>query len=98
MRSELCEFARRAAHRKGKTVARLTTKARKRLKKSDFAIPSKAPGPGSYPIEDRAHAARAKGRVTQYGSPSEKKQVRRAVAKKYPSLGKKRTPRKRKKK
>jgi hypothetical protein len=28
---------------------------RRALPKSDFAVPSKAPGPGSYPIEDSGH-------------------------------------------
>lgn len=41
-------------------MAKLTTKARKVLPKSDFA------GPGrSYPVNDRAHAANAKARATQ---------------------------------
>lgn len=42
--------------------AELTTGARKALDKSQFAIPEKAPGPGSYPIQDRAHAANALAR------------------------------------
>jgi len=41
-------------------MAKLTTKARKALPKSDFA------GPGrSYPIPDKSHAANAKARATQ---------------------------------
>lgn len=41
-------------------MAKLTTKARKKLPKADFA------GPGrSYPVNDRAHAANAKARATQ---------------------------------
>ncbi len=41
-------------------MAKLTTKARKALPKSDFA------GPGrSYPVQDRAHAANAKARASQ---------------------------------
>ena len=28
---------------------------RRALSKEDFAIPEKAPGPGSYPINDQAH-------------------------------------------
>lgn len=71
-------------------MARLTTRARKSLPKSDFAVPSKAPGPGSYPIENRAHAADAKARAS--GKPVEAK-VDSAVERKYPSMGKATVPR-----
>lgn len=67
-------------------MARLTTRARKALPKKDFAVPSKAPGPGSYPIENRAHAADAKARAS--GKPVAA-EVDRAVARKYPGMGKK---------
>lgn len=41
-------------------MAKLTTKARKTLPKSDFA------GPGrSYPVQDRSHASNAKARTSQ---------------------------------
>ncbi len=66
-------------------MAKLSRKKRKRLKKSQFAIPSKR----KYPINDKAHARNALSRVSQHGSPSEKKQVRAAVRRKYPSIGKK---------
>lgn len=69
-------------------MAKLTTKKRKRLKKSSFAIPSKSPGSGSYPIPDISHARNALARVAQHGTPSEKKRVRAKVHKKYPSLKK----------
>lgn len=36
-------------------MAKLTMAERRALPKSDFAVPSKAPGPGSYPIEDEGH-------------------------------------------
>jgi len=42
------------------SMAKLTSKARKKIPDKDFA------GPGrSYPIEDKAHAADAKGRAKQ---------------------------------
>lgn len=41
-------------------MAKLTTKARKALKKSDFAGPN-----DSYPVENRTHAANAKARASQ---------------------------------
>lgn len=63
-------------------MAKLTTRKRKRLKKSSFAIPSKR----AYPIMDRAHAISALSRVAQHGTPTEKAQVRRAVHRKYPGM------------
>ena len=46
-------------------MARLTTKQRKALPASDFAGPNR-----SYPMENKAHAANAKSRVAQFGSPA----------------------------
>ena len=54
---------------------KLTMAERKALPKSDFAVPSKAPGPGSYPMPDKAHAQNAKARASQFGIPSTKKTV-----------------------
>jgi hypothetical protein len=73
-------------------MAELTTAARKKLPKSDFARPGKGEGPhgkgaGSYPIPDRAHAQNALARVSQHGSPTEKAQVRAKVKAKYPDMG-----------
>lgn len=66
-------------------MAKLTAKKRKALPKSSFAIPGKR----AYPIEDESHARNALSRVSQFGTPSEKAQVRAKVAKKYPKMGKK---------
>lgn len=63
-------------------MAKLTTRKRNRLKSTSFAIPSKR----KYPINDRTHARNALARVAQYGTASEKTQVRRAVKRKYPSI------------
>ena len=41
-------------------MARLTTKGRKRMRSSSFALPGKR-----YPVHDRKHAANAKARATQ---------------------------------
>jgi hypothetical protein len=68
-------------------MAELNAAKRKKLKRSDFAIPEKAPGPGSYPIHDEAHARNALARVAQHGTPEERARVRRAVAKRHPNLG-----------
>lgn len=63
-------------------MAELTSKRRGQLKDSSFAIPSER----KYPIHDKSHAQNALARVAQHGSPQEKRQVRRAVYNKYPSL------------
>lgn len=65
-------------------MAKLTAKARKHIKASNFAGPHK-----SYPIEDKAHARNALARVAQFGSPALQARVRAAVHRKYPSIGKK---------
>lgn len=66
-------------------MAKLSTSQRKAIPKSSFAIPSKAPKSGSYPINDRSHAQNALARSS--GKPVAGK-VRAAVLKKYPSIGK----------
>ena len=57
---------------------------RKHLKKSSFALPEQEKDP----IPDIEHARNALARVAQHGSEAEKKKVRAAVVKKYPSLDK----------
>ena len=46
---------------KGKKMAKLTTKKRNALPKSDFGMP----GSKKYPMPDKSHAANAKARATQ---------------------------------
>jgi hypothetical protein len=41
-------------------MSKLTTAARKKLPKSDFALPG-----GRFPVEDKAHARDAKARASQ---------------------------------
>jgi hypothetical protein len=65
-------------------MAKLTTKQRKRMKDSTFALPRQR----AYPIPDISHARNALARVAQFGTPAEQSKVRRAVEKKYPSLKK----------
>lgn len=65
-------------------MAILTTKQRKILKNAEFAIPDKR----KYPINDISHARNALSRVSQFGTIAEKRLVRKAVNKKYPSLEK----------
>ena len=46
---------------KGKKMAKLTTKKRNALPKSDFGLP----GSEKYPMPDKSHAANAKARASQ---------------------------------
>ena len=64
-------------------MAKLTMAERRALPKSDFAVPSKAPGPGSYPMPDKQHAAVAKGLAAMHhaGSAVEHTVDRKANAK-----------------
>lgn len=66
-------------------MADLTTIARKHLKPEEFALPSER----KFPIPDRSHAANAKARAAQSGSPDIKSKVDAAVARRYPDLGSK---------
>ena len=65
-------------------MAKLSAADRRAIPKSDFAIPEKAPGSGSYPINDRSHAANAEARAS--GKPVEAR-VDAAVHRKYPDMG-----------
>ncbi len=71
-------------------MARLTYKQRKKMKKSSFVFP----GTKKYPINDPSHARNALSRVSQFGTSSEKSRVRAAVKRRYPSIGKKSTKKK----
>jgi hypothetical protein len=64
----------------------LTMRERRRLPASDFAIPERRPGPGSYPIPDEDHARNSLTRVAQYGSARDKARVKAAVRRKYPDI------------
>jgi hypothetical protein len=64
-------------------MAKLSTAARKALPAKAFAEPDKR----KYPIENQAHAKNALARVSHSGTPAEKSKVKRAVKKKYPSIG-----------
>ena len=67
-------------------MAELTTKRRKDLPKGDFAIPSKAPASGSYPIDTAARARSALSRAAANASPAEQAKIRAAVERKFPSM------------
>ena len=65
-------------------MAKLNAKKRKRLRKSQFAIPSKR----LYPIHDKAHARAALAYAKRRNTRGAYATVRRAVLKRYPSLKK----------
>lgn len=68
-------------------MAKLTAQDRKNLPKKDFAIPKKAPGPASYPVEDKTHAQNAMSRVSQNGTPEEQARVKAKVKSEFPTMG-----------
>lgn len=68
---------------------KLTMKSRKGLLSrgsSNFAVPSNAPGSGSYPIEDESHARNALARSSGKQVEAE---VRAKVKAKFPGIGRK---------
>lgn len=64
-------------------MAKLKAATRKRMKATTFALPAQR----EYPIPDISHARNALSRVAQNGTPEEKKKVRAAVKRKFPSIG-----------
>lgn len=56
-------------------MSKLTAAARKKIPRGEFGVPSKAPGSGSYPMPDKAHAANAKARAAQHASPAQRKVI-----------------------
>ena len=62
----------------------LDAAARHALPRKDFALPG-----GRFPINDANHARNALARVSQFGSSEEKAEVRGAVHRKFPGIGKK---------
>lgn len=60
----------------------LSSKQRKNLPKSQFAIPETK----DYPIQDQRHAVAALARVATNGTPAEKARVRAKVGREFPDL------------
>ena len=78
-------------------MAKLSYGARTAMPKKSFAIPSRKTasnpaGKGGYPIPDASHARNALARVSQFGSPAEKAQVRAKVHKAYPGISTAKNP------
>lgn len=63
-------------------MAKLTTKQRKALPKSQFAL-----GGGRYPINNPNHARNALARAAQHATPAEQATIRRKAHEKYPGIG-----------
>jgi len=72
----------------GKVAKVLTEGAREHIAPKNFAVSAKQSDTGkpAYPIEDKAHARAALGLVGMHGSPAEKAEVRKDVARKYPGM------------
>lgn len=64
---------------------KLDASKRNSLSKSEFAEPGKR----AYPVNDKSHARNALARVSEFGSPSLKAEVRKKVSEKFPSIGSK---------
>ena len=62
-------------------MAKLTAGERKALPNSDFAASGR-----KFPIEDKNHARNALARVSQFGDPKEKREVRQRVRARFPSI------------
>jgi len=63
-------------------MALLTSRQRRKLPDSAFALPGRR-----YPIHDAPHARNALSRVSEYGTPGEITRVRAAVHRKFPHIG-----------
>jgi hypothetical protein len=62
-------------------MAVLTAQDRREIPKKDFGVPSKAPGSGSYPLPDKAHAEAAL-RLDHNAPPSERPKIEAMAHKK----------------
>jgi len=71
-----------------KIAHELTTKARSEISSKNFALTGdqSSTGKKAYPIEDEEHARSAVGFVGMHGTPQQKSEVYKDVAKKYPQL------------
>ena len=63
-------------------LAKLTPKSRGNLRDASFVFPADR----RYPIHDIAHGRNALARVSQHGTPVEKKKVRSAVCNRFPEI------------
>jgi hypothetical protein len=64
-------------------MAKLSMAQRRALPKSDFLVPSKAPGPGSYPVPDQGHKEAAVGLAGMHHHPG----IQAAARSRHPTKG-----------
>lgn len=64
-------------------MAKLTTKQRNAMSPETFALPRER----KYPLNDASHARNALARVSEFGTPAEKAEVREKVHEHYPGIG-----------
>lgn len=80
--AEVAKVRYNSANQDPLSLAELSYTARKKLMKTQFAIPEDK----KYPIHDVSHARNALARVAQHGTTTEKRRVRAAVKKKFPKI------------
>lgn len=64
-------------------VAKLSAAERRRLPRSDFCFPDRAPGPRSYPIPDEEHAGDA---LSRSSGTEDEAHVKACVERKFPDM------------
>lgn len=64
----------------------LSTADRKSLPKKVFGLPEKAPGRGSYPMPDQAHAKLAEGFAKKNATPMQQKKINAKAKKLFPGM------------
>ena len=69
-------------------MARLSSEERRRLPRSDFALPEK----DGYPVSDEGHAKSALSRAKQFASPEEQGRIIAKVKSKFPRMDVKAKP------
>lgn len=62
-------------------MAKLTSRGRKALPESAFALPGRR-----YPIHDASHARNALARAAQHATPSEQATIKRKVRSRFPGI------------
>ena len=66
-------------------MANLTAAQRRAIPKSDFGVPEKAPGSGSFPLPDKKHA-RAALRLIGNASPANQTRIRSKISRLWPGI------------
>jgi hypothetical protein len=67
-------------------MAKLTAATRKKLPTKVFGLPEKAPGPGSYPMPDKKHAAVAEAYAKHDATPAQQARIRAKAHRLFPGM------------